>query len=1017
MCLKRTSKVEPMSEKDKKTAARSSASKRTVRKRVVKKKRTVDTDKKYIEENQRITAEKEKKSEDGVSDEELEVGGKEEEIDPNSAEDETTAEEMERWKRIEEMAGIKLSDVQVPEEEPTDTKEGMETQGSSKKKLSSSKGLVLPQIDIGHIHRERGQKGTGRKYNVYIVTIIVAIIVGLSIFSYIRYSVPPTSYDTDDDGMPDKWENLYGLDVRDSKDRNKDMDGDGLSNIDEYKEDTLPDNPDTDGDKIPDGWEALHNMNPKISSDWILDLDSDGVEYTVNNITLQINFTARDEYIAGTDPNDPDSDDDIMLDGWENYFKLDPRDGSDSGEDNDGDSLTNIEEYEMGTNPSSKDTDSDELDDLVEIVTWKTDPLNSDTDGDLIFDGWEVKNKMDPLDRKDANLDPDNDNLTSWREFLHGTDPNNPDSDGDGMPDGWEIDWGRNSTTGVLEVDPSKNDGNLDADNDLLPNVWEFNKGTDPLNPDSDNDGLSDGAECFVGHRGKLLGGIYFTEDPDWIYFTDPLDQDTDGDGLSDHFEINNGINASNEDTDNDELEDFEEINTIHTFPFREDSDSDGLNDREEVRGTYGYLTNPLLNDTDEDGLHDGVEVLNDHLPFRGSTGPFGVHSTNPTIKDTDGDSIFDGWETDNGATRKITLIERFNGDVGLDTWFEREYVNLKYNWNGTDWKEFLDKDGDGLVDQDLPAVNIINPLLSEDKLLDPDGDDLPNYMEFSSYSDKTGLPFSTDPLLVDTDSDGMPDGWELTYITYLDDLKVWMPDPLKWDAQEDPDRDGHNYEIDGLEYYHPFVNIEEYWWSNFYPDHCDPVDPDVDSNSVTDGSEIWQHSYDGNIAEGDGLPNGWECLFSGYNIYIYGPNDYIPENIMTALFNPFEGDSDNDGIMDGNADPDEDDHINLEEFLRKTDPTDPNSVPSRTRHGRDRHAVELSLSLSNPGDASLRGTVQKPSETASEPFTVSDPYSKTAGRNDHTPVYSLIMLVIFVIFTIELAVQELLRSSASGNP
>jgi eukaryotic-like serine/threonine-protein kinase len=84
-----------------------------------------------------------------------------------------------------------------------------------------------------------------------------------------------------------------------------------------------------------------------------------------------------------------------------------------------------------------------------------------------------------------AEGDDDGDGLSNRREALEGTDPNNPDTDGDGLTDGEEV----------------------------------FQYGTDPLNPDSDGDGLEDGAEVH-------------------IYGTSPLNPDTDGDGISDGDEV-----------------------------------------------------------------------------------------------------------------------------------------------------------------------------------------------------------------------------------------------------------------------------------------------------------------------------------------------------------------------------------------------------------------------------------------------------------------------------------------------
>jgi len=48
--------------------------------------------------------------------------------------------------------------------------------------------------------------------------------------------------DTDKDGMPDDWEKLYGFNPNDPSDAAKDFDGDGVSNVDEYKAGTHPAN-------------------------------------------------------------------------------------------------------------------------------------------------------------------------------------------------------------------------------------------------------------------------------------------------------------------------------------------------------------------------------------------------------------------------------------------------------------------------------------------------------------------------------------------------------------------------------------------------------------------------------------------------------------------------------------------------------------------------------------------------------------------------------------------------------
>ena len=65
--------------------------------------------------------------------------------------------------------------------------------------------------------------------------------------------------------------------------------------------------------------------------------------------------------------------------------------------DNDGDSLVNAEEKELGTNPNLADSDMDGLIDPYEIKDSKTDPLKADSDGDGLWDGDELSLGLNPL--------------------------------------------------------------------------------------------------------------------------------------------------------------------------------------------------------------------------------------------------------------------------------------------------------------------------------------------------------------------------------------------------------------------------------------------------------------------------------------------------------------------------------------------------------------------------------------------------------------------------------------------
>jgi outer membrane protein OmpA-like peptidoglycan-associated protein len=173
--------------------------------------------------------------------------------------------------------------------------------------------------------------------------------------------------------------------------------------------------------------------------------------------------------------------------------------------------------------------------------------------------------------------DDDHDGLSNAEERRYGTDPHNPDTDGDGLSDGLEV---KKYHTNPLKKD-TDGDGLSDADE-----VLKYR--TDPLKFDTDGDGLSDGDEVLK-------------------YHTDPLKWDTDGDGLSDGDEVlKYHTDPLKVDTDGDGLSDWEEVMIYHTDPLKSDTDGDGLSDSEEVKK---YKTDPLKPDTDGGGVPDGVEV------------------------------------------------------------------------------------------------------------------------------------------------------------------------------------------------------------------------------------------------------------------------------------------------------------------------------------------------------------------------------------------------------------------------
>src|SRR5258708_37296176 len=78
-------------------------------------------------------------------------------------------------------------------------------------------------------------------------------------------------------------------------------------------------------------------------------------------------------------------------DDWAISHGLDPNDPAMPFEDPDHDGLTNLQEFQLGTDPNNPDTDGDGLTDGQEVLMYHTNPLLASTDGTGIPDGIEVQ--------------------------------------------------------------------------------------------------------------------------------------------------------------------------------------------------------------------------------------------------------------------------------------------------------------------------------------------------------------------------------------------------------------------------------------------------------------------------------------------------------------------------------------------------------------------------------------------------------------------------------------------------
>jgi hypothetical protein len=190
-----------------------------------------------------------------------------------------------------------------------------------------------------------------------------------------------------------------------------DSDGDGLNDAAEAAQGTSPNDPDTDNDGFNDPPDlSFAGVNTNTAADNCP---------TVANPS-QVNTD------AAPIPNGP------MLAGDDGTVGNGDRfgDACDSDDDNDGAGDAAEPLYPDPSCPSAGGP---------------TDPLDRDSDGDHLLDGWECQNGSNPLDASSKALgsgsaDTDGDHIADlWERRGHGTDFSGTDTDGDGCPDLVEV--------------------------------------------------------------------------------------------------------------------------------------------------------------------------------------------------------------------------------------------------------------------------------------------------------------------------------------------------------------------------------------------------------------------------------------------------------------------------------------------------------------------------------------------------------------------------------------------------
>ena|GEM_PF-1619860 len=240
--------------------------------------------------------------------------------------------------------------------------------------------------------------------------------------------------DKDNDGIPDGVELINQLNHLDASDAVGDIDGDGMSNIDEYLAGRFISllEEDSDGDGVADHQDAFPN-DPNES----VDTDNDGIG---NNA-------------------DTDDDNDGVEDS-QDAFPLDPSESVDT--DNDG----------IGNNADTDD-DNDGVEDSQDAF-----PLDSSESVDTDNDG--IGNN--------ADTDDDNDGVEDGQDAFPLDPSESVDTDNDGIGNNADSDDDNDGVEDSQDAFPLDSSESVDTDNDGIGNNADT---------DDDNDGVEDSQDAF----------------------------------------------------------------------------------------------------------------------------------------------------------------------------------------------------------------------------------------------------------------------------------------------------------------------------------------------------------------------------------------------------------------------------------------------------------------------------------------------------------------------------------------
>ncbi len=812
---------------------------------------------------------------------------------------------------------------------------------------------------------------------------------GLSDAEEVARGTNPGDVDSDGDGLPDGWELGHGLDptsVAGNDGADGDPDGDFLSNAKEFEYGTDPSVPDTDGDALPDGMETggvfATNMIPWLSFDRHEDLtamvSTNGSRCVsrplpaplriqgecVTNVTISANGVVFFNRAGYANPGNSMTDASFAygIDG--NALVLAPYLQRAYVRSDVAGMWTSVR-YGTATHGGEGYLLLEWLNSYYDTSSWQTNaisfqiavPTNSPDRAysryrDIVgryMDGRYASVGMQTFDSRrlhswchrsegrvgeglaleflfGANTDPlvadtDGDGVDDGREVGLGTSPLVADTDGDGLPDGWEV------RHGLDPLSATGDDGAAgDPDGDYLPNAREFEHGTDPRSADTDGDGLTDVEEVggFVADSQNYL--LVWDDFPVVEDYT-PLFAASGGRSvllnLPSPAHFPGGRLYSGVEIDPRGLVRFSPTNAVTGV-----GSVHGSFDLESLEVGYGDFAvaaywAPLALSTNAPASRIARVrwITGDCIEFsdmRLEGFPDDVRVSFLVIPPT-------------GIMRCVGILYRIFGDAAdggeavigvrgangrfLSVFCDHAAGTLEDGMMlyadppvGSD-PLVVDTDGDGLSDLDEARHG------SDPRIADTDGDGL---------SDAEEVARGTDPANQDSDGDGLSDGWEVAH--GLNPLSATGGDG----AAGDPDGDG-------------LTNLQEQSHGG------DPRSSDTDGDGLSDGREV---ELGTNLRSTDTDCDG----LSDHREVELGTDPCSPDTDCDGMTDGWESahglsplSADGDDGADG--DPDHDGLSNLDEYLNDTDPlsadTDGDGVS-------DRIEVERGADPASPSDGGL---------------------------------------------------------------